>query len=195
MQNFKKKDIFFLSAFLGGFFLGIIFINLWGDIYFRNITVFSADSLMSLGEAAIDNNALFLYLAELRGKEFLLLWLTGYTILGLPIIFLILCWLGVSAGVLLTTAIIKMRMTGILMFLATVLPQVFLYVPAVLMTTSGIYEKGKGRWRNRRSFQDWQSEKEYMFLLLSGMACTIAGAALESYINPVLLKWVIKYFL
>lgn len=181
MRNFKRKEVWLLLFFGGGFLLGILFINLWGDTYFKETAIFGMENLNALAEVSLDTDAFFPYLIKLRGKEMLWLWMAGYTAFGVPALLLVLGWLGMSAGVVFTSVIVQMGMTGILLFLALILPQAFLYVPAVWLLAEGIWER--------------ESEKQYIFLLLSVVVCVVAGAALESYGNPVLFRWIMKKIL
>lgn len=194
MQKDSKKEILFTVFFFGGFILGILFVNLWGDTYFRENPVFGRESFLTVGNAQVDANAFFLYLLGLRGREYLLVWLVGYTIAGLPVMMLALCWLGFAAGVLLTMAVVQMHMAGILVFLTSILPQVIIYVPLVLMLAGGIYEKRTVRFKERFALGDWKNEKGYIFLMLTGLPMVVLGAALESYANLWLVRQVINYF-
>lgn len=195
MDGNRIKNLCLLAAFWVGFFLGILFINLWGDTYFRETSVLGRDTLIRISEASLDTRSFFFYLLKMREQALLLIWLLGYTIVGTVSVLILLGWFGFSAGVLLTTAVLKLRLTGILMFFLLIFPQICFYVPAVRMLCDGIWERGKGRIKNRKTFQEWGSEKEYIFLLFLSAACVMAGAALESFVNPPLIRWAIKYFL
>ena len=195
MDGNRIKNLCLLSAFWMGFFLGILFVNLWGDTYFRETSVMGRDTLIRISESQLDARSFFFYLLKMREQALLLIWLLGYTIVGITSVLIGLCWLGVSAGVLLTMAVFQLRLTGILLFFFLIFPQICFYVPAIRMIADGIWERGKGRLRNRRTFQEWGSEKEYIFLLFLSAACVMAGTALESFVNPPLIRWAIKYFL
>ena len=195
MDGNRAKNICLLAAFWLGFFLGILFINLWGDTYFRETSVLGRETLQKISESKLDTRSFFFYLLKMREQALLLIWLLGYTIVGTAVVLTGLCWVGFAAGVLLTMAVLQLRLTGILLFFFLIFPQVCFYVPAIRMLADGIWERGKGRIKNRRTFQEWSSEKEYIFLLFLSAACVMAGSALESCVNPPLIRWAIKYFL
>lgn len=194
MQKYNKRDILFAAVFFTGFMLGILFINLWGDTYFRETAIFGRESFFLAGTAQIDQNTFFLYLLWQRGKVYLGLWLLGYTIAGLLGILLALCWLGFAAGVLLTMSVVQMHMAGVLLFFSSVLPQAVIYVPLLLMLAGSVYEKGCVRPKNRHLLWEWQSEKGYILTLFTGVPLAVLGAALEAYANPWLIRQMVKYF-
>ncbi len=195
MKKYRKREILFTVIFFTGFMLGILFINLWGDTYFRETAIFGRENFLMAGTAQIDQNAFFLYLLGLRGKGYLALWLFGYTIAGLPILLLALGWLGFASGVLLTMSVVQMHMAGLLIFFSSVLPQAIIYIPLVLMLAGSIYEKGCVRPGERRHQWEWQKEKGYLLVLAAGIPLTILGAALEAYANSWLIRQIVKFFL
>lgn len=195
MQKYKKSDILFAVIFFMGFMLGILFINLSGDTYFRETAFFGRESFLLTGTVQIDQDAFFLYLLRLRGKAYLALWLFGYTVAGIPILLLALGWLGFALGVLLTMSVVQMHMAGVLVFLASVLPQAVIYMPLILMLAGGIYEKGCVRPGNRYRLWEWPSEKGYILVLVLGIPLTILGTALEAYANPWVIGQIVKFFL
>lgn len=195
MQKNRRQEIFFTAAFFLGFVLGIFFINLWGDTYFRDTAVLDKEALRTAGTAQIDRNRFFLYLLRLRGGAYAVLWLLGYTVASLPALSLSLCWLGFSSGVLLTMAVVQMQMAGVVVYLSFILPQAVIYGPAVLTLAAGMYERGSVRPKNRSREWEWDKEKQYLLTLLTGGLLTVLGAALEAYANPWLIGQTVKFFL
>lgn len=181
--------IFFL-----GFVLGILFVNLWGNTYLKENQILNENTLLSIRNTEIDQRALFLHVLASRGKVFLLLGLTGYTVAGIPVMAAFLGWLGFSTGVFLSIFIIRMHLMGILLFLSSVLPQIFFYAPLVWMMSVSVMERGIRRFRSRQVFDVWAGEKSYMQVMGLCLALLIVGTLLESCVSPWLLKQVVNYF-
>ena len=180
MHYYRKK--FWLYVCLGvGFVCGVLFINLCGDTYFREILMWGTDTIQMMQEMKVDKKEFFRYLLELRGKMFLGIWLCGFTFLSRPVACMVFLWIGMSFGILLTSALVQMHMSGILMFFAAILPQFLLYFPALWMVTERSSEK--------------DDVKRQIVQFFNFAVCMIAGVALESNVNPVFLQWITKKIL
>lgn len=192
MGKYSKKDIFIAGVLLAGFVMGILFINLWGDTYFRESSILNGHNLELLRNNEINLNSLFLFLLLNRGKWYLLFWLIGHTVVGIPAVAAGLAWLGFSAGGLLTTAVVQMGISGSVFGLAVIMPQGLIYAPLIYRTAKGICYESMMRYRYRRSSYSWQREKEYMLLFAAGIPMLILAAALEGYANPWVMQQVLR---
>lgn len=180
--------------FFAGFLGGIAFIYLCGDTYLKESHVLGEESLRMAANAQIDARALFVRLFLLRGKWLLLLWLLGYTVAALPALLIALAWLGFSMGAFISLFVIRMRLMGVLLFLASVLPQILLYAPLVWILGRAVYEKGMERFRKGEVFGSRRTERDYMRTAAVCLAILLLGLALESSVNPLLLRAVVNYF-
>lgn len=177
-----------------GFLGGVAFIYLWGDTYLSGRQLLGRENLLLMARTQIDTRALFWHLLTARGKYVLLLWLLGYTAAALPALFLSLAWLGFSAGVFISLFVIRLRLAGMLLFLAAVLPQAAVYAPLVWKLSMGVYEKGMTRFKRREVFGSWEMEKAYMRTGGVCLALLLVGLALESCVSPLILRQVVEYF-
>ncbi|MDO4343677.1 MAG: stage II sporulation protein M [Eubacteriales bacterium] len=195
MKKYSVKEILLTAAFFGGFLAGILFTDLWGNTYLKENTFLSPENLVRVARQEIDTQALFFYLLKHRGKCALLLWLLGYTVVGIPAALLALVWIGCSAGVFLSLFVVHMHLMGVLMFLAAVLPQALFYGPMVWLLVLDVYDRCAARYKSRRLsaelFRDSSGAKRFALLL----ALFLAGVVLESSINPWLLTQAVNYFL
>lgn len=194
MKKYTVKDILMSVMFFAGFFTGIAFINLWGDTYLKGSSLLNQESLQLISQTQIDMRSLFFYLLAARGRCFLLLWLLGYTVTGIPVMLLFIGWLGVLAGVFASLFVIRMRMMGILFFLAALLPQALCYVPLIWIMMGAIYEKGKYRFHKKTFLLEAFDERPYVRKLFICLALLIVGVMLESCANPWLLRKATEYF-
>ena len=133
------------------------------------------------------------YILKSRVSFFTLLWMTGFTFFGTTAAFLSLAWMGAALGITLTTAAMKLGFMGILICLASGLPQVFLYVPAVAWLLQKICETSENHlWRGHRYGGGGRQAAPYLLVWGLGFLLLLAGSLLESYVNPMFLKLILK---
>lgn len=191
----KRRGRIWISVlFLAGFLGGIVFIYLCGDTYLSEPRLINRENLQAAARTQIDARALFFYLLRVRGKWLLLLWLIGYTVAALPVLAAVLAALGFLLGACISLFVIRMRMLGILLFLAAVLPQAFVYVPLVWILACQVFERGWARFRRAEVFAGRQTERAYLRTAGLGLALLLVGLALESCVNPILMRAVVNYF-
>lgn len=194
MKKYKVREILVVALFFLGFVGGLLFINLWGTLYLDNAGFLNEETLIQAQQTQIDTQSLFFYVLMTRGKWFLFFWLLGYTVAGIPLMFLFLGCLGFLAGVLVSIFVSRLQLLGILIFLSVILPQALLYAPAVWITAGAVYDRGIMRFKKQIAEDGWQNEKNYIRSIAAALAFLIAGAVLESCVNPLLLKQILKYF-
>ena len=179
MRYYKMKKIWILVFAGFGLVAGVLFINCLGDTYSREI-IWRTDTLRLIQEMNVDQRMFFWQLLKKRGSIVLGIWLCGYTFLGFPILVLWFGWLGFVLGVFLTSAVVQMRLTGILIGFSAVFPQILFYIPAMCALVDEVMER--------------KTEEKKKGGILTMATCIIAAVVLESTVNPVLFRWVIKNF-
>lgn len=194
MKKHNLKELAIAGLFFTGFLLGILFVNLWGNTYLKENQILNESTLFSIKNTEIDQQALFIHILLQRGKAFLLLGLLGHTAVGIPVLAVSLGWIGFAAGMFLSVFVIRMRLLGILLFLASVLPQAFVYAPLIWMMAEAIMERGIRRFRSRKAVEAWNGEKPYMQTMGLCAALLLVGILLESSAGPWLLKQAVNYF-
>ncbi|MDO5538458.1 MAG: stage II sporulation protein M [Eubacteriales bacterium] len=194
MRKQKIKEMLFWGFLFTGFAAGVLFVNLWGNTYLGDISIFGPEQMKTVAGLETDPGELFRYLVFERAKGILLLWLLGYTVAGIPAALFTFGWLGAAAGILLSTCIIEMRLAGIIVFLTALLPQWLVYMPMIWMLCTQIYDKGIVRYQKGRYFDNWEKEKQYLSILLLTAALLAAGAVLETFASPWLMRQVVNFF-
>lgn len=195
MKKHHVREILISGVFFAGFLLGILFVNLWGNTYLKDYHFLDEDTLTMIRQTQVDARSLFFYVLLSRGKCFALFWLLGYTILGIPAVLLLLGWLGFSTGVFGCLSVIHLHLVGVLFYLAALLPQVCFYAPMVWMAAGAVYDRGVIRFQKKNFLESGRKEKSYTRTMLLCLALLLPGAALESCVNPWLLKQTVEYFL
>lgn len=191
----KGRD-FFLTLFLTGFAMGVLYITVFGKEAVHQTSLMSPYFFSKYEHMEFAMEELFLYTLKSRLSTFLVLWLTGLTVLGTLAAYGYLIWIGAALGITLTTAAMKMGLLGIILCVAGSLPHFVLYVPAVYWMLKKICEMSGSQ---DRKFRQWNSGKKqfvsYVVVGVLGILILFAGAFLESYVNPFFLKPFLKKLL
>lgn len=92
-----------------------------------------------------------------------------------------------------TTAAMKLGFSGMLICLASGLPQLILYVPAAAWLLRKISEMSENRERRSSRYSGGRGQLlSYLLVWLLGFFLFFLGSLLESYVNPLFLRAVLK---
>ena len=183
----------FLPVFLTGFAAGVLYMALFGRSVVHETTLLSRYFFSKYQQVEFASGELFLYILKSRMSAFTLLWLTGFTFFGTAASLLALAWVGISLGITMTTAAMKLGFSGMLICLASGLPQLILYVPATAWLLRKISEMSENRERRSSRYSGGRGQLlSYLLVWLLGFFLFFLGSLLESYVNPLFLKAVLK---
>ena len=183
----------FLPVFLTGFAAGVLYMALFGRSVVHETTLLSRYFFSKYQQVEFASGELFLYILKSRMSAFTLLWLTGFTFFGTAASLLALAWVGISLGITMTTAAMKLGFSGILICLASGLPQLILYVPAAAWILRKISEMSENRERRSSRYSSGRGQLlSYLLVWLLGFFLFFMGSLLESYVNPLFLRAVLK---
>lgn len=192
-----RRNIPLLFLFLAGFVAGVFLMNVGKKTLLENTGFLDEYSLYQMKYMSVESNAFFVYVLKKRLGTMGIILLLSSTYLGLAVLYCYAAWLGASLGMLLSAAIIRYGIKGILLVLTAAFPHYILYVPAWIMMFCGareLYRSGglAGRGGNGRDKMQEIRKKAGVFLAIGGIA--LAGAWMESYINPGLVTGLLKIF-
>lgn len=111
--------------FLGGFLLGFLLMNMGKSILLTGTGMFDEDTLYHMRYMAVDSGALFCYILRKRFLRVsgLILLLTTY--LGALTCAVMIAWYGLSAGVFLSTLLLRYGIRGFLLPWRAYFPNIF----------------------------------------------------------------------
>ena len=166
---FRRLSISDFAVFC--FFAGILFGTAWVNLEGMEGTS-GIESLLLPGYRGTGAEALSALIMK-RCLFISVLWLTGISLLAVPGILFFFAWAGFSMAFLISGLTVQSGVAGLLLFVASVIPQIFFYIPVIAIVSG--WAMGS-------------SQKLHLagFLVLLGM--TAAGAAAENYISPVLFS-------
>lgn len=175
IQEVKKVFAFF---FLLGFFVGIIYVNLYAKTYITSMGIFSDYFLEQFSGENLHVEEYIVFITGVRVFPILFLAILSGTRHGKAAGSVYLLWTGFSGGLILTTAILKLNVKGIFLCLVALMPHFICYIAAYIMLLLYIFTYPDVRWNHSKTVS------MILFILM--------GIITECYLNPVLMDIFLK---
>lgn len=193
MKLANKQLILFIVGICGG----ILLANLVKSELLSGTELLGENALLQVRYAVIDSKSLFLHLLGQRLGEAILLILLSTTFLGLAAVWFYAFYCGVSLGLLLAALLAGYGVRGLLLLFTGLLPQILVYVPVWVLLLA-LAERTCRRLYYLNGNEGLSGLKK-MGIHLSAQAGLLlfalaAGCWLEAFVNPYLLRLVVKIF-
>lgn len=200
MQQSSIKNCYYvIYLFMIGLFIGILIVNLGYDAWIREGSLLGTDMISRLKSSVLDGGALFSYIVKHRLVTVCMLALLATTMVGIPVVCAYICYLGLSAGCLLSVSVIRYGIRGLLLMAAGILPQGLMLIPAYAAVF--VWSVGVNRMLySKNPYTECYVRYGKQIYLKKGIqiACIIVvviiGCLMESYVNPKILQFVLKIF-
>lgn len=163
---------------MSGFFAGILYANFVSKDYIAGIGIFNEFFLEQYTQMEIDIGEFLWYVAYIRLYPVVILAALGCTRLRKGVAAAYIIWTGCSCGMILTAAVMKMGVKGIILCLIGLTPQILCYAAGYLMLLWYLFFYPKTRWN---------LSKTVSFALFMLM-----GIVLECYVNPIIMKMFLR---
>ncbi|MCM3215472.1 stage II sporulation protein M [Niallia taxi] len=195
----EHSSIYLFIAVL--FLMGVIF----GAIVVNSLTLSQKEDLfyylsqffsqISNGKVA-DSKDLFIQSFSHNSKFIGLMWLLGISIIGLPVILILLFIKGMVVGFTVGFLVNQMGWNGFLLSFVSVLPQNIIIIPVfIISATLAVSFSFK---MIRQQFIKKMGEPmlplfgRYMVLLVGAIVSLVIAAGVEAYISPGLMKSIVN---
>ena len=163
-----------LALFMPGFLLGVICVNLLAKKYTAEPGIFSEYFLNQFQTVKIVAREYLWYLLRLRLLPFLALLALSMTRMRRVAAALFLIWTGISAGILISTSVLRMGIRGSFLCMAGIFPQFIFYIPAYLILLWYCWSYPQSRWTRQKT----------LFVLMA----LALGILMEIYVNPSIVR-------
>jgi stage II sporulation protein M len=191
--------LFIITLFLMGIIFGAIVVNSLSfaqkeDLYFYLSKFFSEmeDGSMTSAEELFRQS--FLHNVKYLG----LMWLLGISIIGLPLIFVLLFMKGVVVGFSVGFLVNQMGWSGFLLSFVSVLPQNIIIIPAFIFIGAisanfslTLIRKIFMRQTSSMQFQMIPFLSRYVIFMVVAIGIVTVAASIEAYLSPALMEAVI----
>ena len=183
-----------LVCFAVGMAVGALLCNFCFADYCSQSGIVSDYFLSMVSDNPPNGTDLFFYIIGKRYKEVLLVGLLAVTIFGGPAVCIMTAKWGMNLSFILSAAVMRFGIKGLLLALAFLLPQYILYVPTytrlyleTMTCTSGLfYHKEGGRTK--------EICLRYYINYLVCVVLIFFGIWLEAYVNPAFLRKMLVWF-
>lgn len=199
-RQFGIKNGYHMAyLFMIGLFMGILLVNFGHDTWIRNGSLLGAEMMNRLKNSRPVGEGLVGYVLRHRLFTGCLLCLVSTTLIGMPFLCAYICYMGFSAGCLLSVAVIRYGIRGLLFMAAVLFPQALLLVPAYILLFFWAAEVNRTLYAPRTQLEGYERYSRHFYLkkgaqIVGIMAVVIMGCLLESYVNPGILHFVLKIF-
>lgn len=185
--------------FLIGFFMGILIVNLGHDTWIRNGGLLGAEMVNRLKNSRPDGESLVGYILRHRLSAVCVLGLVSTTIVGMPALCAYICYTGLAAGCLLSVAVVRYGIRGILLIAGVLFPQAILLVPAYIGLFLWAANVNQILYAPRTQLEGYERFGRRFYVKksvqMAGItAVVIIGCLLESYVNPDIIHFILKIF-
>ncbi|CAN7337482.1 stage II sporulation protein M [Rossellomorea sp. LjRoot5] len=199
VQAHSSIYLFIITLFLMGIIFGAIVVNSLSfaqkeDLYFYLSKFFSEmeDGSMTSAEELFRQS--FLHNVKYLG----LMWLLGISIIGLPLIFVLLFMKGVVVGFSVGFLVNQMGWSGFLLSFVSVLPQNIIIIPAFIFIGAisanfslTLIRKIFMRQTSSMQFQMIPFLSRYVIFMVVAIGIVTIAASIEAYLSPALMEAVI----
>ncbi|WGG44062.1 stage II sporulation protein M [Rossellomorea sp. DA94] len=199
VQAHSSIYLFIITLFLMGIIFGAIVVNSLSfaqkeDLYFYLSKFFSEmeDGSMTSAEELFRQS--FLHNVKYLG----LMWLLGISIIGLPLIFVLLFMKGVVVGFSVGFLVNQMGWSGFLLSFVSVLPQNIIIIPAFIFIGAisanfslTLIRKIFMRQSSSMQFQMIPFLSKYVIFMVVAIGIVTVAASIEAYLSPTLMEAVI----
>lgn len=183
-----------MQLFAAGVLAGIFIVKIGESILLEKTGLFDEEVLYHMKYMTVDYNALFCYVLRKRLLAVLVFAVMSTTYLGLVVCAGAALWYGAAAGGLLAVMVFRYGIKGILLAAASMFPHYLIYFPAIFMLLAW----GEDVYGSIYRRTGLETEKNILMKKMGRLAAvvgmTVAGCALEGYVNPEVFLGLLKIF-
>lgn len=184
---------------MAGLFLGILAVNLGHDLWITEEGLLNYGMLEQLKNSIPEGSGLFPYVTKRRMMAVCVIGVLSTTMAGVVAVCGYIFYLGLTAGCLLSVAVIRYGIRGLLLAISGLMPQGLLLAPGYLMLFCWgmelnrlLYGQGSYPYQGMiRTLQGGIWVKKIAQILAIALV-VIIGCVIESYVNPKLLHFILN---
>lgn len=199
-RQFRIRNGYHMTyLFMIGFFMGILLVNLGHETWISNGSLLGTDMMSRLKSSRPAGESMVGYILRHRLSVVCVLGLVSTTMIGMPVLGAYICYTGLAAGCLLSVAVVRYGIRGLLFMAGVLLPQAVLLIPAYIGLFLWAADVNRTLYAPKTQMEGYE-RFSHRFYLRKGVqiagitAVVIIGCLLESYVNPGILHFVLKIF-
>lgn len=198
-REYSSVYIFVIVLFLMGVIFGAVVVNSLSFSQKEDLFYYLSQFFGQLsGDKEAAPQDLFMQSLLHNCKYIGLMWLLGVSIIGLPVILILLFIKGMVVGFTVGFLVNQMGWDGFLLSFVSVLPQNFIIIPIFIimsvMTITFSLQMIKRQFMKKISSPFMPMLSRYFVILVGAVIALTCAAAIEAYLSPTLMKTVIGGF-
>src|SRR5690606_4870248 len=200
LQEHSSIYLFLMVLFLMGIIFGAIMVNSLSDHQKEDLFYYLNQFFGQVEEGAMVSSQDLLKLSFLHNLKFAgLIWILGISIIGLPLIFVLLFIKWIVVGFSVGFFVNQMGWQGLLLAFGSLLPQNLFIIPAFIFVAAcsvslSIKLIRKIFIRQTFSFQLVPVFSRYVLAYIATILVITIAASIEAYLTPALMKAIIAGF-
>lgn len=171
----------FVVWYMLGFLIGILYANFIAQSYVTVTGIFHEYFLNQFTQIQIVTEDYLWYLMKCRILPIIIVAFAGSAGFRKTSAIICLIWTGFAAGILAVSAVLRMGAKGMLLCLVGMFPQYVFYILAYAVLLYYLYQYPKSRWNGKKTV--------FVIVML------LTGILLEVYLNPVIMRGIMKVIL
>ncbi|WP_100407064.1 stage II sporulation protein M [Bacillus solitudinis] len=188
--------LFTTVLFLIGIVFGAIVVNSLSLTQKHDLYMYLSLFFGQVSEGQVANSSeMFSQSFAHYAKYFGLMWILGLSIVGLPVILVLLFLKGVVVGFTVGFLVNQIGMSGFFLSFVSIMPQNFILVPAFIIvgtaSVSFCLKMIRQQFMKKSSQPIFPQFIKYSLLILCVGAALAFASAFEAYVSPTLMKFVI----
>jgi stage II sporulation protein M len=189
---------FMILIFIIGIVIGAMAVRTLPDEQKVELVGYLQVFLQGLVEQPVKISDTSLLLANVIGnntKIIAIMWLLGFTIVGIPFVLFLVCLRGFVIGFTVGFLVNEYVMKGLLFAIVAVLPHNFLAIPAILATGVAATTFSLMLVKRKPKTKDslFYNSIAYSVLCLAMLIVMLAAAFIEVYVSPVFMKTIAQF--
>lgn len=199
-RQFRIKNGYHLTyLFMIGFFMGILIVNFGHETWISNGSLLGTEMMSRLKNSRPEGGSLVGYVLRHRLSVICVLGLVSTTIVGMPVLCAYICYTGLAAGCLLSVAVVRYGIRGLLFMAGVLFPQALVLIPAYIGLFLWAADVNQTLYAPRTQLEGYERFSHHFYfkkcVQIAGIAAVvIIGCLLESYVNPGIVHFVLKIF-
>ena len=179
MKRYKGKNQL-LFLYLGvGFLIGILYQNI---VATRSVVInemFLKSNLQRLLQTEVKLHSYLTYVLKERILLFVIVCLAGSIRWKKVVVAVFLLLVGIAFGIVSASAVLQLGLSGIVLCIVGIFPQCLFYIVQYALVGTYWYHFPNRQWNTFKS-------------VFVAVMC-LAGGVVETYVNPVLVRWVVQW--
>jgi stage II sporulation protein M len=188
--------LFIVVLFLMGVIFGAIVVNSMSITQKEDLFYYLSQFFGQVSDGKVTgNNDLFLQSFFHNSKFIGLMWVLGISIIGLPVILILLFLKGMVVGFTVGFLVSQMGWKGFMLSVVSILPQNLIIIPVFIMMAafSVIFSMRmiKKQFMKKYAQPIMPFFKRYIFALIVAVVLISAASGIEAYLSPWLMKTIV----